>query len=639
MAATPEEFFEATPARHGGWREGSRPNIRNRIKTGNSAGTQTSGVSRHVSVGSSAERTSRRLHWQFRTFRGRLATFIICLLVIVLGTTLFIVRQANHRSVLREIESNLRTGARVFSTLTERRMDELTQQAWLLSSDYAFKQAFGTNADDPGTIRDAMQNWSNRINATFMALVSLEGVTLYDSAEPRRDRLPFDLPSLIAAAEANSEARGLMLRDGELFVVVVVPLQAPETVAWISLGFRIDDHFASELGAITKQEVSLVEESTTGSPPHLLASTLSSGEKRLFVSALRKISAGHDRAIEITLSGRPFITLLQALEVTNGRVSVAFQRNLTDELASFRKLELTLALVGLVAGCISLGAAAAIARSVSRPLLNLAQRAHEVESGNYSSRPGSDVIRADEVGQLARSFHLMTAGLAERDKVRDLLGKVTSPAVAAELTRQRVTLGGEEKMVTILFCDLRDFTALSEGITPARLLELLNTYFTRMSEAIDTHGGIVDKYIGDALMALFGAPLPMPDQQCRALEAALDMRLALQILNHTMFAKDLKPLQFGIGIHTAVVVAGNVGSPQRYNYTVLGDGVNIASRLQTLTRRTEFATDIIVSEPTLSQIRERFETRSLGQVSVKGKQQPVGIYALVGQPADATEKS
>jgi adenylate cyclase len=162
------------------------------------------------------------------------------------------------------------------------------------------------------------------------------------------------------------------------------------------------------------------------------------------------------------------------------------------------------------------------------------------------------------------------------------------------------------------------------------LLEMLNAYHTAMSQIVDAHGGVVDKYIGDALMALFGAPLEMPDQASQALDTALEMHRALAELNQRLSRREGNALRFGIGIHTGTVVAGNIGSPERYNYTVIGDGVNVASRLQTLTRNREYDTDIIVSDETLRESAKSFRTRLLGEVSVKGKQQLVKIHALLG---------
>jgi adenylate cyclase len=572
------------------------------------------------------------LHWRFRTFRGRLSFFFLSLVALVLGVSFLIVLQANRRHALRQIETNLRSGARVFATLTDRRLDELNEQARLLAYDYGFKQAFGSSADDPATIRLAMQNWRDRIRASFMVLVSLEKRTLYDSDESRRDGLAFDLPDLITAAERHEtlEARGLMLRDGKLYAVVVVPLLAPEPIAWICLGFRVDDAFAIELAGLTDQAVSFFEDA--GPPPWtILASTFDLPRQRQLLAALENRKIPTDHPTQAALGKVPFVTLLETLDVGNGKAAVALQRNLEEELAPFRALETVLVIIGLTGLLLSVLAVTGIAGSLSRPVLRLTRNAHRVEAGDYTPQPSKELGRRDELGQLARSFETMTAGLAERDKVRDLLGKVASPAIAAELTRRQLTLGGEEKKVTILFADLRDFTALSERLTPGQLLEVLNAYLTTLSQIVDARGGVVDKYIGDALMALFGAPLEMRDQASQALDTALEMQAALEELNERLFRGEEYALRFGIGIHTATVVAGNIGSPERYNYTVIGDGVNVASRLQTLTRKPDYGTDIIVSDETLRESTKSFRTRPLGEVPVKGKQQLVTIHSLLGR--------
>jgi adenylate cyclase len=567
--------------------------------------------------------------FRFRTLRGRLVGVFLPLLVVLQAATFALVLNANRRNALRQIDTDLETGARIFTTLKNQRIEELSVQARLLAYDYGFKQAFGASADDPATMRLAMQNSRDRIRADFFVLVSLEGRVLFDSEQAPRDGTAFDLPGLIAAAEAapSAETRGLALRDGKLFAVVVVPLLAPDPEAWICLGFRIDDAFAQELGALTKQAVSFLQQDTGGK---VLASTLPAAQ----AAALPGARLPLDRTGQLVLAGERFVALLTALDVQNGQATVLLQRALNAELAPYKRLEIILLTVALLGLALSAAAALAIANSVTQPLLRLAQSTRRVEQGDYTTAPSDpDATRGDEIGLLSQSFRKMTAGLAERDHVRDLLGKVTSPAIAAELTRRGLALGGEEKKVTILFSDLRDFTPLSERLAPYEVLEILNRYFTRMSQIVDAHGGVVDKYIGDALMALFGVPIEQPDQAARAMAAALEMRAALTELNRELFPDSEYALRFGIGIHTAMVVAGNIGSPQRYNYTVIGDGVNAASRLQSLTRRPEYATDIIVSAATLADAPSRFVTRDLGEAAVKGKEQAMVIHALIGPPA------
>lgn len=569
--------------------------------------------------------------WHFRTFRGRLAFFFLSLVAILLAASFLIVLQANRRHAQRQIEENLHGGSRIFATLTERRLDELNEQARMLAYDFGFKQAFSSAADDRATMRLAMQNWRHRIKANFMVLVSLEKRALYDSDQPQRDGTAFDLPDLIAAAENDDslEARGLALRDGKLFAVVVVPLLAPEPIAYICLGFRIDDAFAVQLGSLTHLDVSFLNQNGAPSAWTILASTFDSSHRQRLLASLRS-GRGNDEVAIVPLRKERFVTLVERLNLRNGKAAVALQRNLDVELEPFRSLEGALLAVGLVGLLLSVLAVFGIASSLSRPILRLAEDARRVEEGDYTPRPCITLDRHDELGQLSRSFQHMTVGLAERDKVRDVLGKVTSPAIAAELTRRKLLLGGEEKKVTILFSDLRNFTPLSESLQAGELLELLNAYLTSMSQIVDQHGGVVDKYIGDAVMALFGVPLEMPDQAEQALLAALKMRIALGDLNHRLFQPRGYTIGFGIGIHTGTVVAGNVGSPQRYNYSVIGDDVNVASRLQTLTRNVDYDADIIVSDATLRESTTQFQTRMLGEASVKGKQQPVLIHALLG---------
>jgi adenylate cyclase len=267
-----------------------------------------------------------------------------------------------------------------------------------------------------------------------------------------------------------------------------------------------------------------------------------------------------------------------------------------------------------------------IARGVSQPLLQLAAHTKVVATGDYT-KP-IKLPRADEFGQLATAFNQMTAGLAERDRVRDLLGKVVSPEIATQLLRSDLQLGGEEREVTILFCDLRNFTGMSEQMNPIDVLSLLNRYLDRMSTIIERHGGVIDKYIGDAIMALFGAPVSDPAAPGKAIAAAREMARALQGLNRELAAEGRPALAFGIGINTARVVAGNMGSRTRLNYTVIGDGVNLASRLESLTKDPNYDTPIIISEATLRALPNPPPVRELGEVQVKGKAAAVKIYAL-----------
>ncbi|RLA73400.1 MAG: adenylate/guanylate cyclase domain-containing protein [Epsilonproteobacteria bacterium] len=192
---------------------------------------------------------------------------------------------------------------------------------------------------------------------------------------------------------------------------------------------------------------------------------------------------------------------------------------------------------------------------------------------------------------------------------------------------ESLQLGGEKKELTILFSDIRNFTAIAEDMSPQALILMMNRYFTPMTASVLEHEGMLDKYIGDAVMAFFNAPIDLNQHPDKACETALDMTQKLQLLNQN-FAKDGLPfIEIGIGINTAEVVVGNMGSSKRFNYTVIGDGVNLASRIQELNKH--YHTHILISEFTKAKISPHFLTRKLEAVHVKGKIKAVILYELL----------
>ena len=182
--------------------------------------------------------------------------------------------------------------------------------------------------------------------------------------------------------------------------------------------------------------------------------------------------------------------------------------------------------------------------------------------------------------------------------------------------------------VTILFSDLRVFTAHSETQSPEDLVKELNAYFTEVTGAVEAAGGIVDKYIGDAVMAVFGAPVELSDHADRAVQAAMEILRAEKSLNRQRREMGLSPLRTGIGISTGDVVAGNVGSTSRYNYTVIGNEVNLASRLESLTKELRFDARIICSNSTRVALVNDYQLRDLGETEIRGKKGAIRIWAV-----------
>lgn len=195
-------------------------------------------------------------------------------------------------------------------------------------------------------------------------------------------------------------------------------------------------------------------------------------------------------------------------------------------------------------------------------------------------------------------------------------------------------LGGQSSEATILFSDVRSFTTLSEELGAQGIVSLLNEFFTLMVDVITDEEGMLDKFIGDALMAVFGTPFPHEDDPDRATRAAIKMMEELHRYNGERESYHKKPIDIGIGLNTGNVVSGNIGSPKRMDYTVIGDGVNLASRLEGATK--QYGAHILISEFTFDQLKSTYRSRLVDNVIVKGKTKPVGVYEILDYHTEST---
>ncbi len=265
-----------------------------------------------------------------------------------------------------------------------------------------------------------------------------------------------------------------------------------------------------------------------------------------------------------------------------------------------------------------------IAKHVTRPITALAQVTEQVAAGKLENivLPEVSPSRHDEVAVLCSSFEKMIKGLQEKERVRGVLNKVVSPEIAQEILKGTVHLGGEEKKVTVLFGDIRRFTEMTRNMEPTKVIELLNGCMTKVSHVIDEYGGVIDKYVGDEVMALFGAPLTKEDSALQAVLCAQKMVEALEEWN----VGRKERVEMGIGIHTGLVVAGNMGAENRLNYTVLGSNVNFAARLCENAKGMQ----ILISKQTLDEphVRESITVEELPPMELKGFEGKMTIYAV-----------
>lgn len=223
----------------------------------------------------------------------------------------------------------------------------------------------------------------------------------------------------------------------------------------------------------------------------------------------------------------------------------------------------------------------------------------------------------------------------EKKKVRNAFQYYLTASVITEMLKDpsKLKLGGDKKLLTVLFSDIRGFTTISEQLAPEELVHLLNEYLTVMTDIVFKYDGLLDKYMGDAIMAVYGAPLDQPDHAIRACKTALEMMQALKKLQGKWTEEGRPALNIGVGINSGDMVVGNMGSQMRFDYTVMGDSVNLGSRLEGINK--EYGTNIVISEFTHDIVKDELYCRELDAVRVKGKERPVIIYELLSEMKDA----
>lgn len=571
--------------------------------------------------------------FSFRSFRSRLIVFLLALLIPVLGGIFYYVNANNTEYTEETINSYLELGADVFDYTREQQAMTLQAITNSLTWDFGFRTAFAAN--DPATLFDAALNVMDRSlnSADLLLIVDMQHRVVIDTETQGMDALTGSWQQLLNDADASEEgfADMVVAIDGLPFQVIALPLYLPRQVAWIIGGFALDQEFVDRVRDTTVSEVSIVRlqqgADAKGRDLEVIVSTLNAddqtalGEQILFddsqLGSLQRIHA----------PSQDYTALLRRLygeQKDPVQVFAVIQRSYdenSENVVQFRSLLIQFYLVVLV---ISLLAVLLLARSVTTPLTKLAGVVKKIEEGDYGRSVA--VESRDEIGVLADSVNSMARGLAEKEKVRDLLGKVVSQQIAEQLLNNPIELGGEERTATILFSDIRGFTTFCEGMPPKQVLTELNAVLSTISDIVESHQGVVDKYNGDAVMALFGVPIKGEQDTLNAMCAALEITQAVGKMDSR--------LSVCVGINTGVVVAGNLGSSNRMNYSVIGDTVNLSARLESLTRL--YNVSNIVSEAS-KQDAPQFAYRELDIVCVAGKSESIRIFELLGREDSLSE--
>jgi len=442
--------------------------------------------------------------------------------------------------------------------------------------------------------------------------------------EPRVESDPADIAPLAEALLAGDdlEATAYRLVEGRLYNVTSLYIdQSLRPIGTITFGRPIGTDDVARIGNIGGFEACF----HVGGRCVSQTPGVTEGLREVMNAATTTAEPRRARVDDTEYSVLP--SLLTPDDPGQGQRIVAVP--LDEVLAPFTRIRQALLAGAGGALLLSVLIGAGLSRNLTQPIRSLVAATGRVAEGDY--RAEVSVATHDEMRTLADAFNDMTRGLLLRERYRSVLNKVVSQDVAEELMRGDVELGGESRPVSVLFADIRGFTPLTEGMEPQKVIRLLNDCMECLSQAVDAEGGVVDKYIGDEVMAVFGAPVTQPDHARRAVTAAVRMKEGMAAFNASREARGEQPLAIGIGINTGVAVAGNMGSSNRLNYTVVGAIVNLASRLAGQAGPGE----ILVSGETLEQAGDGVVAPLLGGRSMKGFSQEIEVYA-VASVADLT---
>ena len=319
-----------------------------------------------------------------------------------------------------------------------------------------------------------------------------------------------------------------------------------------------------------------------------------------------------------------FAVPLTFSQVPLGALYLGFSdRSIAANLRSARNKTLIITVIMVVLG---VAGAVGLATVLSRPIFRLVAGTKTIAEGNFNvSLP---ITSRDELGDLTRSFNEMARALREKEMIKRAFTRYVAREVVDEILKnpESLVLTGQRREVTVLFCDIRGFTPMAERLDPEAVVLLLNDFYNLMIETTFKHDGTLDKFLGDGVMCVFGAPIARADHAMQAVRTALDMQDGIAGLSSRFTREGRPPIAVGIGVSAGEVVAGTVGSEDRMEYTAIGDSVNLAARLESIAKPGQ----VLISQHTLDMVDDHVQAKAMGAIRVKGKEEEVEVYEVIG---------
>lgn len=555
------------------------------------------------------------------------------LIILVLGLTTFLVSTLVRGDDRRKAEENNHTiNARTAQTVQQTFTNAQKNSYILFDSISKLQDANKKDAKQVQALRDSLENDYFRVNDDII-FVSSPDTNLkvnpsfkakVGGAAGEKKLSDFLIANKSAASGSVRyfNARETLDIDSIIFTFQYGPLNAVKNAA-VGVDTKA---LAALMSSGANNATILVDQDST-----VLINPDYESEQKTYVAAQSLIDSIKDKegvdntqSLAETEDGRKFISVHK----TKDNLYVITSVSENSVFAVINRTTYRIILFSLAILFIAIMAIRLFSKNITNPIADLVDASAKIERGEFELdiKPRTH----DEIGLLTSSFIQMGKGLAEREKLMVSFSKFTNKTIAQKAASGELALGGENRNATIFFSDIRSFTAMSETMQPKEVVEFLNAYMTRMVECVNKTNGVVDKYIGDAIMAVWGAPesAGSPAQDAlNAVTAALMMRVSLFHFNQSRKERGLAPVKIGCGINSGPVVAGQIGSNERMEYTVIGDAVNLASRTEALNK--PFATDILITENTYNLIKDKVIVEEMPGVHVKGKTDAIKMFAVI----------
>jgi class 3 adenylate cyclase len=537
-------------------------------------------------------------------FRSKILLSTSALLVLLIGAMILFVNRQAQSFVTERIASDLENGRQRIQLIESERLDNLRQTAQLVAS---FPNLNALLATDAPTIRDFLTAYQreNR-RAELLIVLDRAGQVLARTDTEALDPIP-DAARWTESALNERVALGILAGGRNMYHVAVAPAAAAGTVfGFVVAGGRIDNDFARRLHEQQQDEVVILGDRILGTTlPESLVPWRSVTEWQSSVGREAKLYT-------VELGRESYSAIPVALASGQGSAAVAVLLRSRDKaLEPYRRIQLGLLVLGLAAALAGIAGSVVMARRVTADLGQLVEGTKQVAAGNFNT--SLSIRSGDEIGDLADAFNGMTRGLRERADMQKFVSEATVKMIQA----QGIASAGERRKLTVLFSDMRGFSAFSENRKPEDVVQVLNTCFSLQAQAVKKYKGDVDKYMGDCVVALFFGE----DSALNAIRCGVEID---QLLDAYNAAHDRQSIEVGIGIVTGEAILGSVGSEDRRDFTAIGSNVNLCARLCSMAGPRE----ILISESSYSIVQDLVAAERLEPVHLKGFTEPVPVYRV-----------